>query len=175
MKPPHWIASIATMTHWCVVLLHSATRVSCMMWCEQTAPGSAQTNAYMMRSARADRVACDDGGMKRVLVPLMIAASGAFMASAWLAHLRFKDRIGFATALLASWAIVLPEYALNVAATRYGYGTFTGAQMAAFHLCSGVVCVTLVSRFVLRESWEVRHLLGFALLAAGMWLLLRAG
>ena len=31
--------------------------------------------------------------MKRVLVPMMIALSGAFMASAWLAHLRFKDRI----------------------------------------------------------------------------------
>jgi uncharacterized protein (DUF486 family) len=111
--------------------------------------------------------------MKRVLVPLMIAASGAFMASAWLAHLRFKDRIGFGLALVASWAIVLPEYTLNVAATRYGFGTFTGAQLAAFHLCSGVVCVALVSRFVLGEVWSSRQMLGFLLLAASMWLLLR--
>lgn len=111
--------------------------------------------------------------MKRVLVPIMIATSGAFMASAWLAHLRFRDRIGFGVALVASWAIVLPEYALNVAATRYGFGTFTGAQMAAFHLCSGVVCVALVSRFVLGETWAMRHVAGFLLLAAGMWLLLR--
>ena len=111
--------------------------------------------------------------MRRVLVPLMIALSGAFMASAWLAHLRYRDRIGFGLALLASWAIVLPEYALNVAATRYGFGTFTGAQMAAIHLCSGVVCVALVSRFVLSEPWHGRHLFGFVLLGAGMWLLLR--
>ena len=110
--------------------------------------------------------------MKRILVPVMIAASGAFMAVAWLAHLRYKDRIGFGGALLASWAIVLPEYALNVAATRYGYGLFTGAQMAAFHLCSGVVCVTLVSRFVLGESLGVRQLVGFLFLAVGMLLLL---
>jgi hypothetical protein len=41
---------------------------------------------------------------------------------------------------------VLPEYIL---ATRYGYGTYTGAQMAAFHLTSGVVFVAIVSRFVL--------------------------
>jgi uncharacterized protein (DUF486 family) len=110
--------------------------------------------------------------MKRILVPLMIAISGAFMASAWLAHLRWRDRIGFGAALVASWAIVLPEYALNVAATRYGYGTFTGAQMAAFHLCSGVVCVTLVSRFVLGESLGGRQVMGFLLLAGGMLLLL---
>lgn len=110
--------------------------------------------------------------MKRILVPMMIALSGAFMASAWLAHLRFKDRISFGVALVASWAIVLPEYTLNVAATRYGYGTFTGAQMAAFHLASGVVCVALVSRFVLGEPWGPRQLAGFVLLTAGMALLL---
>jgi uncharacterized protein (DUF486 family) len=111
--------------------------------------------------------------MKRILVPILIAVSGAFMASAWLAHLRFRDRIGFGLALAASWAIVLPEYTLNVAATRYGYGTFTGAQMAAFHLCSGVVCVALVSRFVLGEPWGGRQIAAFALITAGMWLLLR--
>lgn len=110
---------------------------------------------------------------KRIFVPVLIAASGAFMALAWLAHLRFKDRLAFGSALLASWAIVLPEYALNVWATRTGYGTYTGAQMAAFHICSGIVCVTLVSRFVLDERLEVRDLLGFVLLAAGMLLLLR--
>ena len=110
--------------------------------------------------------------MKRFLVPLMIATSGAFMASAWLAHLRYRDRIGFGAALLVSWAIVLPEYALNVAATRLGYGTFTGAQRAAFHLAAGVVFVTLVSRFVLGESVGLRQMAGFALLTAGMLLLL---
>jgi hypothetical protein len=47
--------------------------------------------------------------VKRLLVPVMIAVSGAFMASAWLAHLRFRDRIGFGVALLASWAIVPPN------------------------------------------------------------------
>lgn len=110
--------------------------------------------------------------MKLVLVPLMIFASGAFMAVAWLGHLRIRQ-YGFLAALGMSWAIVLPEYVLNVAATRYGYGTFSGAQMASFHLCSGVVCVALVSRFVLGEAIAGKQLAGFALLAAGMVLLLR--
>lgn len=101
----------------------------------------------------------------------MIFVSGAFMATAWLGHLRFRH-YGFWLALLGSWAIVLPEYVLNVAATRYGYGTFTGFQMAAMHLASGVVCVILVSRFLLAESLGWRQLLGFSLLLAGMVLLL---
>jgi uncharacterized protein (DUF486 family) len=110
--------------------------------------------------------------MKAWLVPAMIFVSGGFMAMAWLAHLRIKS-LGFFPALAMSWAIVLPEYVLNVAATRYGYGTYTGAQMASFHLTSGVVCVALVSRYVLDEPIGGRHLLGFGLLAIGMALLLR--
>jgi uncharacterized protein len=110
--------------------------------------------------------------MKLVLVPAMIFLSGAFMAVAWLGHLRIRDH-GFWTALAMSWMIVLPEYVLNVAATRYGYGTFTGAQMASFHLCSGVVCVALVSRYILGEAIGGRQIAGFALLAVAMVLVLR--
>lgn len=110
--------------------------------------------------------------MKLVLVPAMIFLSGGFMAVAWLAHLRIRQ-YGFWPALGMSWAIVLPEYVLNVSATRYGYGTFTGAQMASFHLCSGVVCVALVSRYVLGESLGGRQFVGFGLLAVAMVLVLR--
>jgi len=112
--------------------------------------------------------------MKLVLVPAMIFVSGAFMAVAWLGHLRIRE-YGFLPALAMSWLIVLPEYILNVAATRYGYGTYTGAQMASFHLCSGVVCVALVSHFLLGEAVNGRHALGFSLLAVAMVLLLREG
>lgn len=109
--------------------------------------------------------------MERILVPLMIFLSGAFMSVAWLGHLRIKQ-YGFWIALVMSWAIVLPEYMLNVAATRYGHGTYTGAQMAAFHLCSGVVCVALVSKFLLNERFSNAQIGGFGLLAAGIVLIL---
>jgi uncharacterized protein (DUF486 family) len=110
--------------------------------------------------------------MKLVLVPAMIFLSGAFMAVAWLAHLRIRDH-SFWAALAMSWMIVLPEYVLNVTATRYGYGTFTGAQMASFHLMSGVVCVAIVSRYVLGEALGKSQILGFGLLAVAMVLVLR--
>jgi uncharacterized protein (DUF486 family) len=122
-----------------------------------------------VRSSRNCAIAVD---MKLILVPVMIFMSSAFMAVAWLGHLRIRE-MSFWIALAMSWAIVLPEYVLNVVATRYGYGTFTGAQMAAFHLASGVVCVTLVSRFILDERISLSQLVGFVLLTLGMILILR--
>lgn len=105
--------------------------------------------------------------MKSVLVPLFMLLASCLMSLAWLGHLRYRDSIGFWTALAISWLLVLPEYVLNVAATRYGYGTYSGAQMATFHLAFGIVCVALVSRFVLGEPLTPRQLVGFALLVVG--------
>jgi uncharacterized protein (DUF486 family) len=106
--------------------------------------------------------------MKAVLVPLCMLLAGALMSLAWLGHLRFRDSIGFGAALAISWLIVLPEYVLNVAATRYGYDTYSGAQMATYHLAFGVVCVALVSRFVLGERLTSTQMVGFALLAVAI-------
>lgn len=112
------------------------------------------------------------GAVKLAAVIAMILASGVIMALAWLAHLRFRDKLSFWAALAMSWAMVLPEYMLNVAATRYGYGTLSGSQMASLHLASGVVSVALVARFVLDEPFQTRQLLGLALLGAGLLLVL---
>lgn len=102
--------------------------------------------------------------MKWLLVPLYMLLAAALMSLAWLGHLRYRDSIGFWTALVLSWLLVLPEYALNVAATRFGYDTYSGAQMATFHLAFGVVCVALVSRFILGERWTPMQVVGFVLL-----------
>ena len=110
--------------------------------------------------------------MKSALVPVFMLVASALMSLAWLGHLRYRDSIGFWTALAISWLLVLPEYVLNVAATRYGYGTYSGAQMATFHLAFGIVCVALVSRFVLGEPLTPRQLLGFALLVVGTVLIM---
>ena len=102
--------------------------------------------------------------MKTVLVPVFMFLSSCLMALAWLGHLRFRDRIGVLTALAVSWFLVLPEYVLNVVATRYGFGVYSGAQMASLHLAFGVVWVAIVSRVVLGEHLATSQVLGFILL-----------
>jgi len=109
--------------------------------------------------------------MKAILVPVFMLLSSGVMATAWLAHLRFRTEISFWTALAASWFMVLPEYVLNVGATRYGYGTYSGAQMASFHLAFGVVCVAFVSHYFLDEPISARQLVGFGLLAVAILLI----
>jgi len=111
--------------------------------------------------------------VKSVLVPIFMLVASCLMSLAWLGHLRFRDSIGFWTALALSWLLVLPEYVLNVAATRYGYDTYSGAQMATFHLAFGVVCVALVSRYVLGERLTPTQMLGFGLLLVATVLITR--
>ena len=71
---------------------------------------------------------------KKWAIPVLLLLSSTMMALAWLGHLRFEDTWSFWTALAVSWGLVLPEYALNTAATRWGYGVYSGAQMASIHL-----------------------------------------
>lgn len=109
--------------------------------------------------------------IKIVLVPLMLLMAGLLMSFAWIGHLRFKS-LTFLTALAMSWSIVLPEYILNVFSVRWGRGTFSGAQMAAMHLGSGVVCVVLISKLFLGETLQWSQLAGFALMGISLALIL---
>ena len=106
-----------------------------------------------------------------ILVPILLVFSSTMMAFAWIGHLKWSDTWSFWTALAVSWCIVLPEYILNVSATRMGEGIYTGAQMASFHLCSGVVCVAFVSRFFLQEPMTIRQMLGFGLMCIAIMLI----
>lgn len=101
--------------------------------------------------------------MKLILVPMMLCLSSLLMAFAWLGHVRFPNQ-GFLLALLVSWVLVLPEYVLNVSAIRYGYGVYTGGEMAAFNLGTGVFFVALVSRLFLKEHLNNYQIAGFFLM-----------
>ena len=106
-----------------------------------------------------------------ILVPSMLLASSMIMALAWLGHLKYKQELSFAWATLFAWLLVLPEYALNIGALRLGYRKYTGGQMGAFNLATGVVCVTIVSYFVLGEQLSIQKLIGFAIMMIAMILI----
>jgi len=108
--------------------------------------------------------------MAQYLVPVMLFVSSIIMAFAWLGHLRLRTR-PFHVALILSWLVVLPEYILNVTAFRWGSGIYSGAQMAAFNMASGVICIALVARFFLKEPIRRRQWLGFGLMAIAIVLI----
>lgn len=102
--------------------------------------------------------------MEIYLVPLMLFASSILMAFAWIGHIKFKDK-SFFIALVFSWLLVLPEYLLNVSAIRWGIGTYQPSEMAAINLCTGVLCIALVSKIFLGEKLSTRKIFGFVLMA----------
>ena len=130
-----------------------------------------------IRSGRFRKAMSEDVKPKprRAIVVGMLIASSAMMAMAWLGHLRFESEWSFWTALGVSWMLVLPEYALNTAATRAGYGALSGAQMASIHLSGGVVCVALVSRIILDEPLTLRTVLGFITMFIAITLIMGEG
>lgn len=105
------------------------------------------------------------------MVPVMLLFSSAVMATAWLGHLRFKEDLNFWMATLFAWLLVLPEYAINILALRIGYRKFTGGQMGAFRLCTGVICIALVSIYVLGEQLTTQKMLGLGIMAFSMTLI----
>src|SRR5215469_2938657 len=109
--------------------------------------------------------------MKTILIPLMLMTAGLLMSFAWIGHLKFKS-LTFLGALAMSWSMVLPEYILNVYSVRWGRDVFSGAQMAAIHLGSGVVCVALISRLFLGETLRLSQFAGFALMGVAISLIL---
>jgi uncharacterized protein (DUF486 family) len=109
--------------------------------------------------------------VKIILVPLMLLTAGLLMSFAWIGHLKFKSW-NFLTALAVSWLLVLPEYILNVFSVRWGREVFSGAQMAAIHLGSGVLWVTLIAKMFLGETFSWSQGAGFALMGIAIGLIL---
>ena len=60
---------------------------------------------------------------------LLLAASNVFMTFAWYAHLRNLSGKPWYIAALASWAIALFEYFLQVPANRLGYTAYSLPQL----------------------------------------------
>jgi uncharacterized protein len=59
---------------------------------------------------------------------LLLIASNAFMTVAWYGHLKFREK-PLILAIVVSWLIAFPEYALQVPANRLGYGELTATQL----------------------------------------------
>jgi uncharacterized protein (DUF486 family) len=58
----------------------------------------------------------------------LLIASNTFMTIAWYGHLKYKEKPLY-LAILVSWMIALPEYALQVPANRIGHRAFSATQL----------------------------------------------
>ena len=101
-----------------------------------------------------------------VLTIGLLVASNVFMTFAWYGHLRFRAA-PLAVVILVSWGIALFEYVLQVPANRYGYGTFTAAQLKTIQEVITLSVFSVFSWAYLGERLTWQHGIGFAFIAIG--------
>lgn len=100
---------------------------------------------------------------------VLLILSNLFMTIAWYGHLKFKY-VAMWQVVLISWLIALPEYCFQVPANRWGHGRFSAAELKAIQEVISLTIFVLFSVVWLRERVSATALLGFALIACGVYL-----
>jgi uncharacterized protein (DUF486 family) len=108
----------------------------------------------------------------RVAPVLLLICSNVFMTFAWYGHLKFKDRALW-LAVLLSWGIAFFEYCLAVPANRFGSSVYSGAELKAMQEVITLTVFAVFSVAYLGERLTTNHVLGFALIAAGAWVVFK--
>ena len=96
---------------------------------------------------------------------LLLICSNVFMTFAWYGHLNFKAR-PLILVVLASWGIAFFEYCLAVPANRYGHAFYSAAQLKTMQEAITLVVFAGFSVVYLKEPLGWNHAVGFALIAA---------
>lgn len=93
---------------------------------------------------------------------ILLILSNTFMTLAWYGHLAYKSTPLW-IAILVSWLIALPEYALQVPANRWGHGQFSAPQLKILQEAISIAVFAIFSYFYLREAISWRMGVAFAL------------
>ncbi|MEY4615995.1 MAG: hypothetical protein RJB66_955 [Pseudomonadota bacterium] len=88
----------------------------------------------------------------------LLVCSNCFMTVAWYGHLRFKGS-SLVVAILVSWLLALPEYALMVPANRLGYGDLSAYQLKIMQESITLIVFMIFAWLGLGETPSFRYLL----------------
>jgi uncharacterized protein len=100
---------------------------------------------------------------------LLLTLSNVFMTFAWYGHLRFKEQ-PLVLVVVVSWLIAFFEYCLAVPANRYGNTIYSATQLKTIQEVITLAVFAVFSALYLKEPMGVSQLCGFALIAAGAFL-----
>jgi uncharacterized protein len=106
-------------------------------------------------------------GFSFVRTAALLFLSNCFMTAAWYGHLKFKSATMIA-AILGSWLLALPEYALQVPANRLGYGTMSAYQLKILQECITLVVFMMFAWVFLGEGLQWKYCVSFALIVAAV-------
>ncbi len=97
----------------------------------------------------------------------LLTLSNAFMITAWYGHLKFKGA-PILLAILVSWLIALPEYAIQVPANRFGHGSLSAPQLKILQEAISIIVFLAFNFLFLKEVVRWNHAAAFLLILAGV-------
>lgn len=98
----------------------------------------------------------------------LLILSNIFMTIAWYGHLKFRSS-SLLLAILGSWLIALPEYAMQVPANRLGYtGGISVYQLKILQECITLIVFSIFAWLALGETPQLRHFISFVLVIAAV-------
>lgn len=100
--------------------------------------------------------------------------SNIFMTFAWCGHLKFKTSPLWIV-IGSIWSSAFFEYCLAVPANRNGSATYAAAELKTMQEVITLLVFSGFSVFYLKEAITLHHVIGFALIGLGAWLILQAG
>src|SRR3954471_1063349 len=103
---------------------------------------------------------------------VLLLCSNAFMTMAWYGHLKFTDRPLWLV-IVASWGIAFVEYCLAVPANRIGHAVYSAAQLKTMQEVITLTVFAIFSVVYLHQALNWNHAVGFSLIAAGAFFVLR--
>jgi uncharacterized protein (DUF486 family) len=103
---------------------------------------------------------------------LMLIGSNVFMTFAWYGQLKVENRPLWAIVLIG-WGIAFFEYWLAVPANRLGRLVYEPAELKAMQEVITLAVFAVFSATWLGERLTANHLVGFALIAAGAFVVFK--
>lgn len=103
----------------------------------------------------------------------LLTLSNCFMTYAWYGHLKTLGSKPWIVAALASWAVALFEYLLQVPANRIGYGQLSLAQLKIVQECIALTVFVPFSLWVMQQPLKLDFLWAGLCLVGAVYFMFR--
>ncbi len=104
----------------------------------------------------------------------LLAASNIFMTFAWYAHLRNMSDKPWYFAALASWAIALFEYLIQVPANRVGYTAYSLPQLKILQEAIALAVFVPFAVFYMKQPIKLDYLWASLCVVGALYFMFRA-
>jgi hypothetical protein len=106
---------------------------------------------------------------------LLLAASNVFMTFAWYGHLRNQSHRAWYVAALASWAIALFEYLLQVPANRIGYTALSLPQLKILQEAIALTVFVPFAVLYMKQPLKLDYLWASLCVLGALYFMFRGG